>query len=400
MLSPKRLRCHTPSRQYGGKKGGPGAVAKIHIQTDSVLVVYADLTIGIYKWAPKSGTGGLKPDKVRLLPSRELSNSRAAMKRGSAAPQTMNHGVSRLAVGNWSFAFTVGGYEKEQLRRKAVMPSRLASAKDALYTDASALLVSCGFWDSTVKVHAVDTWRQECSETGGHRGPIRCLAIGENGGILVTGGQDSTCRVWLVDHPDMAIALSDGYVQTNLGQSNDGDQVLSCCHVLWGHQSPITCLAISTDLDVVVSGSMEGIVCVHTVRRGEFVRRIQPPSFGDFPVSRLALDATGRIVVHMEDGELHVFSVNGVHLGSVDAGEKIHDMVISGEVIITGGDRCHLYIRSIVDLQVISFLDLSRHGPIRCIALTPAELNPSPQFLFIGSDDGAITIVDRDNGKV
>ena len=121
-------------------------MAKIHIQTDSVLVVYADITIGIYKWSPKNGTSSLKPDKLRVLPNRELSNSRAAMKRGSAAPQTMNHGVSRLAVGNWSFAFTVGGYEKEQLRRKAVMPSRLASAKDALYTDASALLVSCGFW--------------------------------------------------------------------------------------------------------------------------------------------------------------------------------------------------------------------------------------------------------------
>ena len=401
MLSPKRLRCHTPSRQYGGKKGGAGSVAKIHVQTDSLLVVYADLTVGTYKWSPKNGTSGLKPDKLRVLPSRELSNSRSAMKRGSAAPQTMNDSGSSLAVGNWSFTFTVGGYEKEQMRRKAVMPSRLASAKDALYTDASAHLVSCGFWDNTVKIHAVDSWRQECSETGGHRGPIRCLAIGEDGGTLVTGGEDCTCRVWLVDHPDLAIALSDGYVQTALGQSNDGDQVLSCCHVLWGQQTPITCLDISTDLDAIVSGSVGGIVCVHTVRRGEFIRSIRPPtSLEGSPVSKVVLDSTGRVVVHMGDGHLHTYSINGAHLCSVDAGEKIHDMMISDEVLITGGDRCHLNIRSMVNLQVLSFLDLSRHGPIRCISMTPNELNPVPQFLFIGSDDGALTIVDKDHGKV
>ena len=73
------------------------------------------------------------------------------MKRGSAAPQTMDDSKSRLAVGNWSFAVTIGGYEKEQLRRKAIMPSRLASAKDALYTEAMPLSVSCGYWDNKVR---------------------------------------------------------------------------------------------------------------------------------------------------------------------------------------------------------------------------------------------------------
>jgi WD40 repeat protein len=391
-LAPKRLRCHTPSRQYGGKKNGPGAVTKIQIQADSVVVVYADLSIAVYKWTPKNGTNGLKPDKLRPLARREVSNSRAALKRGAAAPQTMDDSKSSLAVGNWSFALTLGGYEKEQQRRKAVMPSRLASAKDALYTEASPVIVSCGFWDNTVKVHAMDNWRLECSETGGHRGPIRCLAIGEDGGLLVTGGHDCTCRVWVVDHPDMAVALSDGYVQTALGQSTDGDQVLSCCHVLWGHQTPITCLAISSDVDAIVSGSMEGKVCVHTIRRGDFVRTILPPSTTRSPVLRLALDSHGRLIIHMADYGLHSYTVNGVRLCSVDAGEKLHDIKITG---VTGGDRCRMCIRSIEDLEVLSMLDLTRHGPIRCIAMTPVELNPIPQFLFIGSDDGMITIVDK-----
>ena len=35
-------------------------------------------------------------------------------------------------------------------------------------------------------------------------------------------------------------------------------------------------------------------------------------------------------------------------------------------------------------------------GPIRCVSFTPANLNPLPQFLFIGSDNGMISIVEHD----
>jgi WD40 repeat protein len=396
LSSPKRLRCHTPSTQYGGRKGGPGAVFKIHVQTDSILVVHSDLTVGTYKWSPANKKDKLKPDKLRALPNREVSTSRAAIKRGSAAPQTMKGSGSSLSVGHWSFAVTLGGYEKEQLRRKAVMFSRLASAKDALYTEASPLIVSCGYWDNTVKIHSADAWRLESSENGGHRGPIRCLAVGQDGGLLVTGGQDATCRVWVVDHPDMAIALSDGYVQTAQGHMNDGDQILSCCHVLWGHDTPITCLDLSSDLDVTISGSMGGLICIHTIRRGDFIRSIQAPCKDGSPVSRLALGSHGTLVVQMGDNGLHTYTINGVRLCSVDAGERLHDMKITGQTLVTGGDRCYVYIRNLMTLQILSMLDLSRHGPIRCLSLTPEELNPIQQFLFIGSDDGMITIVDKE----
>ena len=197
----------------------------------------------------------------------------------------------------------------------------------------------------------------------------------------------------------MAIALSDGYVQTALGQSTDGDQILSCCHVLWGHDSPITCLDLSSDLDVTVSGSAGGRICVHTLRRGEFVRSINPPSESRAPVAKLAMDNHGRMVVHMGDGKLHTYTINGTRICSADAGERLHDMKITGEVLLTGGDRCHVYIRDLMSLRVLSGLDLSRHGPIRCISLTPGDLNPIPQHLFIGSDDGMVSIVDRKEAK-
>lgn len=219
---------------------------------------------------------------------------------------------------------------------------------------------------------------------------------------MVTGGQDGTCRVWVVDHPDMAIALSDGYVQTAQGASNDGENPLSCCHVLWGHDTPVVAVDLDSDFDVSVSGSESGLICVHSIRRGEFVRSFTPPAVTDDDtpggsVSRIAVDSTGNLVVHMEDYGLHKFTLNGVRLCSVNAGERLFDIKLCsmGEFLVTGGERCKVLVRNVSDFGICSVLDLSQHGPIRCIGMTPDDLNPVEQFLFIGSDDGMITVVEQ-----
>jgi Beige/BEACH domain/PH domain associated with Beige/BEACH/WD domain, G-beta repeat len=400
MSSTVRLRCHTPGKQYGGKKSNCGSAIKIGIQSDSITVIYSDLKVGIFKWYPKASKNRLKAERLRPLPNRLGSYSRAVIKRGSAAPQAMDDVVDNFSVGNWSVALTLGGYEKEQIRRKALMPSRLASAKDALYTDSAPLIISCGYWDNTIKVHSTDAWKLECVDSGGHRGCIRCLSVADDGAFMVTGSQDCTCRVWVIDHPDLAVSLADGYIQTALGRSTDAEQSLSCCHVLWGHESAISCVDLSSELDVAVSGSLDGKICVHSLRRGKFIRSFKPSGSVPVPIRKVALDKHGRLVIFTGDSRLHTYTINGICLCIVDTHERIHDMIITGEVLITGGDKCHVYIRDLATLKVLSGLDLSRHGPIRSISLTPEDLNPTPQHLFIGSDNGMISIVDRDDIKV
>jgi WD40 repeat protein len=405
MSVPKRLRCHTPSKQFANKRTehANGSCLKIQVMSDTIVAMYADLSVGIYRWLPTRKSGRLQTTSLRPMACRELSTSRFAIKRGSTIPPDQIDKGSR-ATGNWSFALTIGGSAKEELYRKAVTPpNRLMVGTDTLAsTETSGLLVCCGYWDDTVRIHSTDGLRLIAKETGNHRGPIRCLAMGKDGALMVTGGHDGTCCVWVVAHSDMAVALSDGYVQTALGASNDGEQILSCCHVLWGHVTPITCVDLDSDLDAVVSGSQSGKICVHTIKRGEFIRSFCAPPVQDSaqpgPVSKIALDTTGNLVAHMRDRGLHTFTINGICLCSTDAGEHLNDMTICsrGEILITGGDACRLLIRRTCDLSVTAMLDLSRHGPIRCIALTPDDLNPMEQFLFIGSDDGMITIVDED----
>jgi len=403
---PERLRSLIPAKQFGNKPSeyAKGAVVMIQVLSESVIAVYADMSVGTYKWFPSSKGNRLRMDKLRPMSRRELSTSRAAIKRGSVVPEEKG---SR-SIGSWCFAFTVGGLAKEQLRRKAILSSgRLLTSTEITLASAetAGILVSCGYWDDTVKVHSMETLRSVASETGGHRGPIRCLSVGQDGGLMVTGGHDGTCRVWVVEHPDMAVALSDGYVQTALGSTNDGDQVLSCCHVLWGHVTAVTCVDLESDLDAVVSGSLSGLVCVHTIRRGEFIRSFRPPSLESKTarlsagaVSQLVLHSSGTMVIHMDDHGLHTYTINGVRLCSKDAGEHLNAIKIcsDGEVLVTGGTRCQVLIRAVHNLHVCAMFDLAQHGPIRCIGITPDDLNPTEQFLFVGSDDGMISIIDVD----
>lgn len=110
-------------------------------------------------------------------------------------------------------------------------------------------ILSCGYWDNVVRVHRVNSAKPhlEGSETGGHRNAIACLAMAEESSLLVTGGQDATCRVWVVGNPAMAAALggtSSCGVNATKGTST-GRESMVCVHVLYGHEAPVTCLAIS-----------------------------------------------------------------------------------------------------------------------------------------------------------
>jgi Beige/BEACH domain/WD domain, G-beta repeat len=403
--SEKNFRCYTTLNQYPNKRGdfAKGCILKLHVFSDFVLAVYADFTLGTYKWFPNNKSNRLRVDKIRPFARRELSASRFAMKRGSVVSSELID-KSCYATGNWSIGVTLGGFSKEVMRRNALLSSgRLMSGNEISLASAesSALIISCGYWDDCIKAHNVDTSRILASESGGHRGPIRCLAIGQDGALMATGGQDGTVRVWVVDHPDMSIALSDGYVQTSLGGSIESE-ILSCCHCLWGHTTPITSVALDSGLDVVASGCEMGLVCIHTLRRGEFVRSFQPPALSkDVPagsVKIIAMGTEGTVVVHMEDMGLHTYTINAVCLCSTSAGETIHDMKLCSmdEILITGGDRCQVLFRRSYDLQTITCIDLVRHGPIRCITLTPNDIHPIEQCIFVGSDDGMITIIDED----
>ena len=120
---------------------------------------------------------------------------------------------------------------------------------------------------------------------------------------------------------------------------------------------------LPAELDITVSGSVGGRICLHTLRTGEFIRSFNP-SIPDVPVTKIVLEEHGRMVIQMGDYQLYTYTVNGTCLCSVDAKEQIHDMKITGEIVVTGGENGHVYIRDLATLKVLSGMNLSKHGAL------------------------------------
>jgi WD40 repeat protein len=392
--------CFTPLRQFAPKQT-KAAVASIHVLTDNVLVMFSDSSIGYYKFSASKKTSKrpfiFHADKHRFMASHELKFSHNTIKKATNRQHFEDSTISRLPIKSSSFAVTLGGIGIETVKKKIQNAGRLNTYIEPLKeAEATGYIISCGYWDDTVKVHSMDGAKVLCSEAGGHRGAIRCLSMCSDSPLLITGGQDATCRVWVVDHIDLAVALGDGYTQTAQVGSNAGTGLLKLCHVLWGHRHPIACLDMSSELDIAVSGDLGGLICVHTIRRGEFIRSILPiPNEASYSVQEIALSHTGTFVAYLDNQSLHCITVNNAHLCSTYVDDEINAMKLTsdGEILVTGGKKGHVVIRSAHDLLELSSLDLSKHGPIRCVSFTPDILNPIPQFLFVGSEDGLVTLV-------
>jgi len=160
----------------------------------------------------------------------------------------------------------------------------------------------------------------------------------------------------------------------------------------------VTCVAVNCDLDIVVSGSKDGSCIIHTARNGRYVRSIFPPSHdpNENPSCQLismrwvGISSEGYIVTYsLTDFMLHLFTVNGRHLASVDTNERLYAMMFSsdGQYLVTGGDRKIVMIRTVHDLKIIHPRFKAVGSVIRSIATTPNE-----QHLLVGLQTGHILI--------
>lgn len=135
---------------------------------------------------------------------------------------------------------------------------RLGSHLFAFHAE-SRVLFSGGYWDSTFRVTSLDTGRLVVS-IARHRDVVTSLSLAD-GGVgcrrLVTASRDTTMMVWRVD-------------------DNGGVSSSSLLHVLYGHDTPVTCVCARASLDAIVSSGEDGTLVVHTLWGGEYVRTITP----------------------------------------------------------------------------------------------------------------------------
>ncbi|KAJ4920566.1 hypothetical protein JOQ06_022127 [Pogonophryne albipinna] len=243
------------------------------------------------------------------------------------------------------------------------------------------LLFSGGHWDNSLRVTSLLRGKTVGQHIR-HMDIVTCLSTDHCGIHLISGSRDTTCMVWQV--------LQQGGAPVGLNPKP--------VQVLYGHTDEVLSVSISTELDMAVSGSRDGTVIIHTVRRGQYMRCLRPPCESSLPLSilHLAVSWEGHLLVHTciegkatlkDKNALHLYSVNGKHLCSEPLKEQLTDMCVSGEYVVIGSEQGYLTIRDLYSLSLCSE-PMAMRVPVRCVSVTKEQ-----SHVLVGLEDGKLIIV-------
>jgi WD40 repeat protein len=259
-----------------------------------------------------------------------------------------------------------------------------ASSKDGKW------IFSCGHFDKSIKCSAVFDKLQVKQSMNHHKDIVTCMAVSEDGLYLVSGSVDATVNVYNIVHIEhmrttqrirTASAKVGSVINNRVSRRLDLDKILvptsntgalavshesgappslttSNTHplssqplqVLYGHEVMITCVDVNGDLDTVVSGDAAGLVILHTLLEGTYVRTIRFQQ----PIDLVKISSEGHVVVHTaKNCMLYVFNLNGTMLSKMDTNDRLRTCTITPDAkyVITGGMKKTITIRQLYDLR-------------------------------------------------
>ncbi|CAM9528017.1 unnamed protein product [Lampetra planeri] len=188
-----------------------------------------------------------------------------------------------------------------------------------------------GFWDKSFRVYSTDTGRLKQAMFG-HWDVVTCLArseVGVGGDCYVaSGSRDATVLLWSWSGRELA-----------LGDRTTHGNMRSPRAILTGHDTEVTSVAVSTELGLIISGSIGSPCLMHTLA-GELLRALEGASATATPLL-LAISQDALCFGYYDDGTLLSFSVNGRLSARTPTGDTTRAMVLSadGQYVLTGGDK-------------------------------------------------------------
>lgn len=267
-------------------------------------------------------------------------------------------------------------------------PHLFQASSDAKY------VFSGGHWDNSLRVYSLAKSKTVCAAIL-HIGVVTCLCLDKDGCFIMSGSEDTTSIVWEVslDAGDTSSTTSSGAAAAASTSSTVG---LRPVQVLSGHDKKVTCVCLSVELDMAVSGSGDGTVNVYTVKEGQYVRTLLPmnfdpdPKVASFTVTQMALSYQGHVVVSGHSKEAHslvTFTVNG-HVLHADSAvlHRITSLVISEDHILTGDENGDLILRDLFTGEVLHSLPL--HLPVQSACLCPDKTH-----LLVPLRDGSLVVI-------
>ncbi|XP_077175319.1 neurobeachin-like protein 1 isoform X2 [Paroedura picta] len=243
------------------------------------------------------------------------------------------------------------------------------------------LLFSGGHWDNSIRVASLAKGKLVAQHIR-HMDIVTCLAMDFCGIHLISGSRDATCMIWQI--------VQQGGAPAGLAPKP--------LQILYGHTHEVSCVGISTELDMAVSGAKDGTVIVHSIRKGQYMRTLRPPCESSLllTVPNLAVSWEGHIVVHTslegkttlkDKNALHLYSVNGKYLGSESLKEDVSDLCVTGEYVVLGSLQGFLSVRDLYSLS-LCVSPLAMRLPIRCVSVTKEY-----SHILVGLEDGKLIVV-------
>ncbi|XP_044012944.1 neurobeachin isoform X6 [Aphidius gifuensis] len=239
----------------------------------------------------------------------------------------------------------------------------------------SRFLVACGFWDNSFRVFSTET-AKIVQIVFGHYGVVTCLSRSEcnitSDCYIASGSSDCTVLLWHWN----------ARTQTIVGES----EAPAPRATLTGHEQPVTAVVISAELGLVVSGSFNGPVLVHTTF-GDLLRSLEAPN-GFISPENIAMSREGVIVINYERGDIAAFTINGKRLRYESHNDNLQCLLLSrdGEYLMTGGDKGIVEVWRTFNLALLYAFPLCESS-IRSLALSHDQ-----KFLLAGLANGSIVI--------
>ncbi|CAK9186581.1 unnamed protein product [Ilex paraguariensis] len=221
---------------------------------------------------------------------------------------------------------------------------------------------------------------------------VSYAAVTLDGSILATGSCDTTVMVWEV----FRVKAPDKRVRNMPTEMPRKDYVISETpfHILCGHDDIITCLYVSVELNIVLSGSKDGTCVFHTLREGRYLRSLRHPA--GVALSKLVASRHGRIVLYADDDlSLHLYSINGKHIATSESNGRLNCVELSscGEFLVCAGDQGQIVVRSMNSLETVRRYN-GVGKSITSLAVTPEEC------FLAGTKDGSLLVYSIENPQL
>ena len=308
-------------------------VTSIHFQGDKILTLHRDLSTGTHTW---DKTGVLKPSKI--FP---------------------------LAIHN-------------------------DAACELRFVCAYKLLISVGYLEPKVRVDQVQTRRRaEEHKWKAHSMRVLSVSLSENEHWLATGAEDCTVAVWSIqghkDVRDEMLELFGAPTQTQAESS------LSFLFRLFGHTSAVTSVCVSSSLGVVLSGSRDGSLLVHSLQGHHLIRGLCGMAKS---VMYTCVCPSACVLVAASQAVVMTKGVNGQDLASVQVdaflkGELLDVRSVqspsdNAELVVVVSRTGHLVLLTPLHLRVVHEVDIRQ---------TVTAMACDHRGIVLGLDSGDCVVV-------